>query len=365
MLNINMQPILSICIPTFNRAKCLDNLLENLKPIVLEHRTEIEICISNNQSTDTTFDVIKKWQSIYYINIITQDKNIGGTRNFIAVTGLANGRWILLIGDDDEFDVDNFRKLITLLKSAGEQEWILVGVMDNTGKEILLGDIEPGRYTAKQFRKMVIRTGLYRYGFIGMHVFPACNQPIFANLANAQDTIALRQHWPHIYLLLSHIQSKPIQVFTLPVVIQEPKGTGEFWAAGDWVRVCILKLNMISRVKDSFFSRNIFFSTLLFRELYSIRNIKEIILWKVLEPEDYSCNFYQEIFPKYALFGILRFMTLPHALFVLLIFLLPFSLIKKVMNLFNYQYIYKQYELNKLKKLAQIQRATDGERLNS
>ena len=57
----NTQPLLSICIPTYNRGNILDKALENIER---ELRTidinEIELIIYNNCTSDNTESVIYK-----------------------------------------------------------------------------------------------------------------------------------------------------------------------------------------------------------------------------------------------------------------------------------------------------------------
>ncbi len=57
------QPLLSICIPTFNRAEILRETLAHLAETL---DTSIEIVVSNNCSGDHTVDVLedfkKKWE---------------------------------------------------------------------------------------------------------------------------------------------------------------------------------------------------------------------------------------------------------------------------------------------------------------
>ena len=48
----NTQPLLSICIPTYNRAKILDRALENI---------ERELVIFNNCSKDDTQEIVYKY----------------------------------------------------------------------------------------------------------------------------------------------------------------------------------------------------------------------------------------------------------------------------------------------------------------
>ncbi len=50
---------LSICIPTYNRKECLSQCLESI--IKQSVFNDIEIIISDNASTDGTFDIIKEY----------------------------------------------------------------------------------------------------------------------------------------------------------------------------------------------------------------------------------------------------------------------------------------------------------------
>ena len=54
------EPLLSICIPTYNRAAILQETSRLLIRAIKEsgHLSEVEICISDNASTDRTPDVI-------------------------------------------------------------------------------------------------------------------------------------------------------------------------------------------------------------------------------------------------------------------------------------------------------------------
>ena len=116
------------------------------------HGASIEICISNNQSTDNTLSILEKWSPKLDFKAITQSENIGLTLNFIAVSKIASGKWIMIVGDDDAFILDNFAKLLKHLGSSDEHDWILSGVADATGKETLLGDLKYGHYSHDNFK---------------------------------------------------------------------------------------------------------------------------------------------------------------------------------------------------------------------
>jgi glycosyltransferase involved in cell wall biosynthesis len=283
----------------------------------------VEVCISDNNSTDDTEAVINRYRSKLKLKTQKQIENIGGTRNFIAVSAMATGKWIMLIGDDDDLNIENFTKLMILLKLSNATDWVLVGVEDDSRKEILIGNIMAGRYDAKLSRTMVLHTGLYRYGFIGMHVFPAIVKPKLQEMAGMQEVIEKRLPWPHIYLFLKHIQTGNVQIFPGAVVKQAPNNAQLFWNIGDWCYVNLLKISTISLVRKSINDNHWFFYKLMLRELYSLRNVKELLLWKLLEPVDFRRRLIKEIFPKYKLLGLVFLLSVPHALLSILLWLMP------------------------------------------
>ena len=56
-------PLLSICIPTYNRAEYLEKSLDSL--VNQENFSQIEVVISDNASTDATSDVCRKFTERY------------------------------------------------------------------------------------------------------------------------------------------------------------------------------------------------------------------------------------------------------------------------------------------------------------
>lgn len=98
-----MNPKLSICIPTYNRSKCLKECLDSIMISMAGYESQIEIIISNNASTDDTADIIRSFQIKYpWIRYYRNDINIGAERNFYHVATLATGDYIWIFGDDDK-----------------------------------------------------------------------------------------------------------------------------------------------------------------------------------------------------------------------------------------------------------------------
>jgi len=96
-----MTPKLSICIPTYNRAKTLGETLDSILPQVLE-RPDIEILISDNASTDDTIDCVHEYQlQCPMIRYSRNCDNLGLNGNIIACIEQANGEYISFVSDDD------------------------------------------------------------------------------------------------------------------------------------------------------------------------------------------------------------------------------------------------------------------------
>lgn len=97
------QPLLSICIPTWNRAKFLEQSLgrfaEQIKDISPE---ELELYVSDNCSDDNTSEVVKHYiDAGLPITYNRNPENVGAARNFVKCMEWASGKYILLLGDDD------------------------------------------------------------------------------------------------------------------------------------------------------------------------------------------------------------------------------------------------------------------------
>lgn len=112
--------LLSICIPTYNRCFFLIDTLRDLlhQAINLGVENEIEICVSDNASTDSTRDELKKLCSDFpqFRILVNQNKNnVGADRNFMKVLSMPSGKYSILKGDDDYFRPGGLKYLLDML----------------------------------------------------------------------------------------------------------------------------------------------------------------------------------------------------------------------------------------------------------
>lgn len=112
------QKFLSVAIPTYNRAACLRCLLDNIIPQVLKFRDEIEICISDNGSSDNTKEVAMAFQEKYpdLIKYRENEKNLGYDINFLKVVSMAEGEFVWTCSDDDLPVKNGVKNVIEFIK---------------------------------------------------------------------------------------------------------------------------------------------------------------------------------------------------------------------------------------------------------
>lgn len=112
------KPVLSICIPTWNRAKFLDDSLTKISRQLIDiDKEDIEFIVSDNASDDDTPQIVKKHIEQDEPIIYNRNKeNIGAARNFIKCMQLSTGKYIWLLGDDDFLRKGALKLLIDTLK---------------------------------------------------------------------------------------------------------------------------------------------------------------------------------------------------------------------------------------------------------
>src|SRR5215212_1118247 len=96
--------MLSICIPTFNRAATLARALASAQAQTF---AELEIVVLDNHSTDDTEALVREAaRSDERIRFVRHAENVGLGRNFSACIGEARGELVKLLCDDDWLERD-------------------------------------------------------------------------------------------------------------------------------------------------------------------------------------------------------------------------------------------------------------------
>lgn len=122
-----MSPLLSICIPTYNRAELLESALSSLATEVGELGQEVELIVSDNGSTDNSRDVVERLGRQCPIRYHRNVKNVGGMRNILSlVREHAIGEFCWVMGDDEMVREGGVRKLVQAIKEHSDVDYFYV-----------------------------------------------------------------------------------------------------------------------------------------------------------------------------------------------------------------------------------------------
>jgi poly(ribitol-phosphate) beta-N-acetylglucosaminyltransferase len=99
--NPNTAPLVSFCIPTYNRSRYLKSLLESLCMQLEGFAYAYELVIADNASPDDTGAVVAQFQTQLPIRYVRHDENIGCFPNVQFVMAQAAGKYVVYLSDDD------------------------------------------------------------------------------------------------------------------------------------------------------------------------------------------------------------------------------------------------------------------------
>lgn len=130
------KPLLSICIPTFNRAAVIDRTISSIVSQKEFHQELVELVISDNASNDNTEEVVKKYQALYKnISYYKNQKNIED-RNFPVVIDKANGVFRKLCNDNCFFADGTIGLFLELIKNNINEKPIFIFLNANYKKRM-------------------------------------------------------------------------------------------------------------------------------------------------------------------------------------------------------------------------------------
>ncbi len=156
------KPLLSICIPTYNRAEYLKRCI--LSALKVKSR-EIEIFVSDNGSEDDTWSVLKNIKD-GRLRFIRNEKNLGFARNLVKVVEEALGAFVFLMSDEDTVNAEYIDDLIVNKISKFSDLGLVYGSIFNLDKSAYYYKYKNGVFDgAKAFKKFAL-THSYMSGML-------------------------------------------------------------------------------------------------------------------------------------------------------------------------------------------------------
>ncbi len=161
-----MAPVLTLAIPTYNRA---DILNETLRRIVNDPACDerVEIIVSDNCSTDHTAQVVAGYPSVkYYRN----EENIRDA-NFTRLLGYGTGIYLKLVNDTVRFEAGKIEKMITVILQMDRSKNNLLFYEDcfvNRGCQIEVTDREELLKQVSFYTTWTANFGAWRDDFMAL-----------------------------------------------------------------------------------------------------------------------------------------------------------------------------------------------------
>ncbi len=139
LMKKNANNLISITIPTYNRAPFLDACLEHHIPLARKHN--VKIFISDNASDDNTEEVVKRRCAEYSLIFYTRNQvNIGPDANFEQALKLADTEYVWLLGDTYKIPEKGLNYLVNLLTSCSVTYDLIVFNWKNRVKDTISQD---------------------------------------------------------------------------------------------------------------------------------------------------------------------------------------------------------------------------------
>ena len=165
-MNYEKDYLLTIAIPTYNRAKYLKRAL---KSIAEQYDDRLEIIVSDNASLDDTEEVVQEIEKHIPIKYLKNKENIGSDMNFLQCLREASGKYTVLLGDDDLIIDGKMEIILNFLESFDDLSLIFInhtyysGEYDqNNPGRLYNNEIDNRSYmTKKQFFDYVRREIIY------------------------------------------------------------------------------------------------------------------------------------------------------------------------------------------------------------
>jgi abequosyltransferase len=128
--SLHPDALLTIIVPTYNRADKLELLLTALRSELAGLASDVQVVVSDNASSDRTPELTQAVQAEWPDLVVRrQATNVGADENFCSCVDLVRSRYFWIMGDDDLPKTGVLRRLVMLLRERNpwlvymQSEW--------------------------------------------------------------------------------------------------------------------------------------------------------------------------------------------------------------------------------------------------
>lgn len=148
------SPLVTIGIPTYNRAHLLKQAVESSLNQRTDIKFEILIVDNNPKRNDETEQTMLTFSNHTNISYYKNEENIGLVGNWNRIYQLAKGTWVVMLHDDDLLFYDYLETMFTqVIPQIGKENVAIVpNYKTQEGKEILLNKVYRNKIRIKALK---------------------------------------------------------------------------------------------------------------------------------------------------------------------------------------------------------------------
>ncbi len=180
------QPLISIIIPVFNKARYLRKCLDS---IVASNHAGIEIILINDGSNDNSGEICEAYKmQDSRIKVIHQSNSgVSSARN--KGINIATGIWIYFIDPDDWIDEEPFTRILSFLQTHSEVDFIRTYCREVDGDVVLNPELPADiqLFTRDEFLQTDFMPGYIHSMFVRRAVIEKNNLRLSLNLDFMED----------------------------------------------------------------------------------------------------------------------------------------------------------------------------------
>jgi abequosyltransferase len=256
---LSSPPLLSICIPTYNRGSFLPDLLSSIEQEIdrLPHDLALQgvtVAISDNASSDDTAERVAYFTERLTINYVRQIKNIGPDRNFMAAVAIAPGRFCWLMGSDDIIEIGAIERV---LRAA--VQWDVAGFSLNYHRRSFdlsqTSDVRPPvsyrTDTIVEGRSAIYQAFAGHWGYLSGHVV---RRDLWEAVCNTGEPLHYLNAYVHVFIMGRMTEQKPRWGY-LHAICVGWRGRNDSFISGDHVKRMMIDVVGYRQITERLFGK--------------------------------------------------------------------------------------------------------------
>ncbi len=154
-----IEPLVSICIPTYNRAKFIQRAIDSALGQTYKN---LEVIVVDNASTDNTEEIVSRYNDTR-LKYVRNTENIGQFGNLNRCIELYSGDFLHILHSDEYIDPDFTEKCIKFFSEHQNVQLTCTSFREEYNDHILLHKVFPNDviFSAPDGFKQILTEGLF------------------------------------------------------------------------------------------------------------------------------------------------------------------------------------------------------------